>query len=76
MPPMAKLKEFRVDADEAGTVQAGSEVSLDIFQAGDFVDVTGRFYRKRLRRRYQETQVPRRAREATARTNFSDTVGR
>lgn len=41
VPPMAKLKEFRLEADEAEQYAAGSEVPLDIFQPGDFVDVTG-----------------------------------
>lgn len=39
--PMAKLKEFRLTEDEAAQYEAGGEVPLDIFQAGDFVDVTG-----------------------------------
>lgn len=41
VPPMAKLKEFRLNPEELEQYTAGGEVSLDIFQAGDFVDVTG-----------------------------------
>jgi large subunit ribosomal protein L3 len=39
--PMAKLKEFRLAVEEVGQYEAGNEIPLDIFQAGDFVDVTG-----------------------------------
>lgn len=36
-----KLGEFRVDADTLATLQAGSTVAVDIFAAGQLVDVTG-----------------------------------
>jgi large subunit ribosomal protein L3 len=39
--PMAKLKEFRVDAEDMDGFEVGSEISIDLFQPGDFVDVTG-----------------------------------
>ncbi len=35
------LHEFRLDNDEAGTVTAGSEITVDIFKIGQKVDVTG-----------------------------------
>jgi large subunit ribosomal protein L3 len=41
VPPMTRLKEFRVSAEEMGQYEAGSQVPLDLFQPGDFVDVTG-----------------------------------
>ena len=41
LPPMAKLREFRVKAEEVGGYEAGSEVPLDLFKPGDFIDVTG-----------------------------------
>jgi large subunit ribosomal protein L3 len=41
LPPMTRLKEFRVDAEEIGNYEAGNEIPLDLFQPGDFVDVTG-----------------------------------
>jgi large subunit ribosomal protein L3 len=41
LPPMAKLKEFRVDAEVAGNFEAGSAIAIDLFAPGDFVDVTG-----------------------------------
>lgn len=39
--PMSKLKEFRVDAETMDGLEVGGEVSIDLFQPGDFVDVTG-----------------------------------
>ncbi len=39
--PMKRLKEFRLDEEEAAGYEAGSEVSLDLFKPGDFIDVTG-----------------------------------
>jgi large subunit ribosomal protein L3 len=39
--PRAKLKEFRLATDEVEQYAPGSEIPLDIFQPGDFVDVTG-----------------------------------
>ncbi len=41
LPPMTRLKEFRVDSDEVGSYEAGSEIPVDLFAPGDFVDVTG-----------------------------------
>jgi large subunit ribosomal protein L3 len=39
--PMAFLKEFRLDDDGAEGNELGSEVSVDVFEIGEFVDVTG-----------------------------------
>jgi large subunit ribosomal protein L3 len=41
LPPMTRLREFRVDGEELGGYETGAEVPLDLFKAGDFVDVTG-----------------------------------
>ena len=41
VPPMARLREFRVEGEELSSYEAGSEVPLDLFKPGDFVDVTG-----------------------------------
>jgi large subunit ribosomal protein L3 len=41
LPPMVRLKEFRVNGDELDGFEAGSEVPIDLFKPGDFVDVTG-----------------------------------
>jgi len=41
VPPMARLKEFRLSPEELDQYEAGGEVSPDLFQPGDFVDVTG-----------------------------------
>jgi len=41
LPPMAKLKEFRANAEEVGNFEAGSAIAIDLFAPGDFVDVTG-----------------------------------
>jgi large subunit ribosomal protein L3 len=41
VPPMARLREFRVDGEELGGYEMGSEVPLDLFKPGDFIDVTG-----------------------------------
>ena len=38
---MVRLKEFRVKGDELDGFEAGSEVPIDLFKPGDFVDVTG-----------------------------------
>ena len=35
------LKEFRIDADQAANFQTGAVISVDIFQVGQIVDVTG-----------------------------------
>ncbi|NVB41129.1 50S ribosomal protein L3 [Pseudenhygromyxa sp. WMMC2535] len=39
--PRRKLKEFRVDAETASKYEVGSEIPVDIFEAGAMVDVTG-----------------------------------
>lgn len=36
------LHEFRLDGNDAGDLAAGSEIKVDIFQAGQKVDVTGK----------------------------------
>ena len=41
LPPMARLKEFRVDGDEIGNYETGNTIAVDFFEPGDFVDVTG-----------------------------------
>jgi large subunit ribosomal protein L3 len=41
LTPTAKLKEFRVDANDMDSFEVGSEISIDLFQPGDFIDVTG-----------------------------------
>ena len=41
LPPMTRLKEFRLGAEEIGQYETGSTVPIDLFQPGDFVDVTG-----------------------------------
>jgi len=39
--PSRKLREFRVTAEELGSLDVGSEIPVDIFKPGDFVDVSG-----------------------------------
>jgi large subunit ribosomal protein L3 len=39
--PLRRLREFRVTAEELGSLEVGSEVPVDIFKPGDFVDVSG-----------------------------------
>ncbi len=41
LPPMARLREFRVDSTEIGAYVAGAEIPIDLFAPGDFIDVTG-----------------------------------
>jgi len=41
LPPMARLKEFRVDGAEIGSYETGNAIAVDFFTPGDFVDVTG-----------------------------------
>src|SRR6478752_4932738 len=36
-----ELREFRVEAAQAGELKPGSELKVDMFQAGQKVDVTG-----------------------------------
>jgi large subunit ribosomal protein L3 len=37
----SELREFRVDAKDVGELKAGSELKVDMFQAGQKVDVSG-----------------------------------
>lgn len=39
--PRSLLREFRVDAEELEAHEVGAEISVDIFEPGEFVDVTG-----------------------------------
>jgi large subunit ribosomal protein L3 len=39
--PRSYVKEFRVDAEELEAHEVGAEVSVDLFEPGEFVDVTG-----------------------------------
>jgi large subunit ribosomal protein L3 len=39
--PMKRLREFRVSQEELGSYDVGSDVPVDIFKPGDFVDVSG-----------------------------------
>jgi large subunit ribosomal protein L3 len=41
LPPMARLKEFRADAEEIAGYEKGNEIPIDLFAPGDFVDVSG-----------------------------------
>ena len=41
LPPMGFLREFRVDAEDVETTEVGGEFSVEIFEPGQFVDVTG-----------------------------------
>jgi large subunit ribosomal protein L3 len=41
LPPMTRLKEFRVAPEELTSYETGNEVPIDLFGPGDFVDVTG-----------------------------------
>jgi large subunit ribosomal protein L3 len=41
LPPMARLSEFRLDGEEIGGYETGSEITVDFFTPGDFVDVPG-----------------------------------
>ena len=38
---MARLREFRMAPTKWSQYEAGSEIPIDLFQPGDFVDVTG-----------------------------------
>ncbi|MBP8625863.1 MAG: 50S ribosomal protein L3 [Syntrophorhabdaceae bacterium] len=40
-PPMRFIKEFRVDAAEVEVNEIGSQISVELFQPGEYVDVTG-----------------------------------
>ena len=39
--PRSLLREFRVDTEELEAHEVGAEISVDIFEPGEFVDVTG-----------------------------------
>jgi large subunit ribosomal protein L3 len=41
LSPMARLNEFRVDEEEVNAYEPGAEIAIDLFQPGDYVDVTG-----------------------------------
>jgi len=41
IPPMSFLKEFRVNAEEGDANEVGSQISVEMFEIGEFVDVTG-----------------------------------
>ncbi len=41
VPAKRYLREFRLTEEEIGQYEAGQEVKAGIFQAGDFIDVTG-----------------------------------
>lgn len=40
-PPTSFLKEFRVNAEEVDANEVGSRISVEMFEIGEFVDVTG-----------------------------------
>ena len=39
--PQAKLTEFRISPDEHENYEVGAEILVDLFEPGDFVDVSG-----------------------------------
>ncbi len=41
VPPVSLLREFRVSAEENDANEVGSQISVEMFEIGDFVDVTG-----------------------------------
>ncbi len=41
LPPMGFLREFRVDSKDMESTEVGTEVSVDVFEPGEYVDVTG-----------------------------------
>jgi large subunit ribosomal protein L3 len=41
IPPMSFLKEFRLNTEECGANEVGSQISVEMFEIGEFVDVTG-----------------------------------
>jgi large subunit ribosomal protein L3 len=41
LAPMKRLREFRVSEEELGSYDVGSDIPVDIFKPGDFVDVSG-----------------------------------
>ena len=40
-PPKRFVRELRLGADQVGELEQGAQVTLDIFEAGEFVDVVG-----------------------------------
>jgi large subunit ribosomal protein L3 len=41
-PPAAHLREIRVSPEEAEQYEVGGEITIDLFEKGDYVDVIGR----------------------------------
>lgn len=41
VPPVRFLKEFRITEEEGEGNEVGSEITVEMFEPGDFVDVTG-----------------------------------
>jgi large subunit ribosomal protein L3 len=41
LPALRHLREFRMAPDEIADLEEGQKVTVDIFEAGEFVDVTG-----------------------------------
>ncbi len=41
VPPLRYLREFRIGEEELASFQEGKKVTVDIFQVGEYVDVTG-----------------------------------
>lgn len=41
LPPLRYLREFPLGEDEVSAFSEGQSITVDIFQAGEFVDVTG-----------------------------------
>jgi large subunit ribosomal protein L3 len=41
VPPMAFTREFRITPEEAEGNDPGSQIPIDMFEMGDFIDVTG-----------------------------------
>jgi large subunit ribosomal protein L3 len=41
LSPRGFLREFRVDSEEVETTEVGKEILVDLFEPGEYVDVTG-----------------------------------
>ncbi len=41
LPPLRYLREIRLNEDDAARYQEGQKVTVDLFEAGEYVDVTG-----------------------------------
>jgi large subunit ribosomal protein L3 len=41
LPPLRYLREFRASAEDVTSLQEGQEITVDVFEEGEFVDVTG-----------------------------------